>query len=85
MFAPAGRITARAGLRSKLAALVVRRQALAPKNPKEEGQSTKRLKMQEWLHFLDGALYSSHIDPSGAKNRRKLRCRGALCARAVER
>ena len=47
MFAPAGRITARAGLRSKLAALVVRRQALAPKNPKEEGQSTKRLKMQE--------------------------------------
>ena len=35
MFAPAGRITARAGLRSKLAALVVRRQALAPKNPKE--------------------------------------------------
>ena len=38
MFAPAGRITARAGLRSKLAALVVRRQALAPKNPKAEGQ-----------------------------------------------
>ena len=34
MFAPAGRITARAGLRSKLAALVVRRQALAPRNPK---------------------------------------------------
>ena len=34
MFAPAGRITARAGLRSKLAALVVRRQALAPENPK---------------------------------------------------
>ena len=33
MFAPAGRITARAGLRSKLAALVVRRQALAPRNP----------------------------------------------------
>ena len=31
MFAPAGRITARAGLRSKLAALVVRRQVLAPK------------------------------------------------------
>ena len=35
MFAPAGRITARAGLRSKLAALVVRRQALAPGNPKD--------------------------------------------------
>ena len=34
MFAPAGRITARAGLRSKLAALVVRRQALAPGNLK---------------------------------------------------
>ena len=30
MFAPAGRITARAGLRSKLAALVVRRQAPGP-------------------------------------------------------
>ena len=40
---------------------------LAPKNPKEEGQSTKRLKIQERLHFLNGALYSSHIDPSGAK------------------
>ena len=47
MFAPAGRITARASLRSKLAALVVRRQALAPKNPNGVGQSTKRLKMQE--------------------------------------
>ena len=32
MFAPAGQITARAGLRSKLAALVVRRQA--PPNPR---------------------------------------------------
>ena len=41
MFAPAGRITARAGLRSKLAALVVRRQALAPKNPKEEVEESK--------------------------------------------
>ena len=41
MFAPAGRITARAGLRSKLAALVVRRQALAPKNPKEEVEKQK--------------------------------------------
>ena len=41
MFAPAGRITARAGLRSKLAALVVRRQALAPKNPKEEVEAAK--------------------------------------------
>ena len=30
MFAPAGQTTARAGLRSKLAALVVRRQALTP-------------------------------------------------------
>ena len=43
MIAPAGQSTARAGLRSKLAALVVRRQAgpatkglHAPKNPKEE-------------------------------------------------
>ena len=41
MFAPAGRITARAGLRSKLAALVVRRQALAPRNPKEEVKEAK--------------------------------------------
>ena len=41
MFAPAGRITAQAGLRSKLAALVVRRQALAPKNPKEEVEAAK--------------------------------------------
>ena len=32
MFAPAGQTTARAGLRSKLAALVVRRQA--PPNPR---------------------------------------------------
>ena len=30
MFAPAGQTTARAGLRSKLAALVVRRQASGP-------------------------------------------------------
>ena len=30
MFAPVGQTTARAGLRSKLAALVVRRQALTP-------------------------------------------------------
>ena len=36
MIAPAGQSTARAGLRSKLAALVVHRQALAPRNPKEE-------------------------------------------------
>ena len=41
MFAPAGRITARAGLRSKLAALVVRRQALAPKNPKDVVEERK--------------------------------------------
>ena len=33
MFAPAGQTTARAGLRSKLAALVVRRQA--PPNPRK--------------------------------------------------
>ena len=45
MFAPAGRITARAGLRSKLAALVVRRQALTPWNPNkvvEEAKSVKK-------------------------------------------
>ena len=41
MFAPAGRITARAGLHSKLAALVVRRQALAPRNPKGEVEKQK--------------------------------------------
>ena len=41
MFAPAGRITARAGLRSKLAALVVRRQALAPRNPKGVVEESK--------------------------------------------
>ena len=34
MFAPAGQTTARAGLRSKLAALVVRRQA--PPNPRKD-------------------------------------------------
>ena len=41
MFAPAGRITARAGLRSKLAALVVRHQALAPRNPNKVVEKQK--------------------------------------------
>ena len=50
MFAPAGRITARAGLRSKLAALVVRRQALASKNPKEVVEEAKKLNRAGVLH-----------------------------------
>ena len=41
MFAPAGRITARAGLRSKLAAIVLAAKRSPPWNPKEEGQRKK--------------------------------------------
>ena len=67
MFAPAGRITARAGLRSKLAALVVRRQALAPKNPKDVVEESKSKKMQECCIFLNAFGSFSILTPSGPK------------------
>ena len=41
MFAPAGRITARAGLRSKLAAIVLAAKRSPPENPKVVGQRDK--------------------------------------------
>ena len=47
MIAPAGQSTARAGLRSKLAALVVRRQA--PPNPRK-GERLLFLRMTSTLH-----------------------------------
>ena len=51
MFAPAGRITARASRLCRLAALVVRRQALAPWNPKEEGRGRAGLKNRQDTFF----------------------------------
>ena len=51
MFAPAGRITARASRLCRLAALVVRRQALAPWNPKVVGRGRAGLKNRQDTFF----------------------------------
>ena len=51
MFAPAGRITARASRLCRLAALVVRRQALAPWNPKYVGRGRAGLKNRQDTFF----------------------------------
>ena len=51
MFAPAGRITARASRLCRLAALVVRRQALAPWNPKYVGRGRTGLKNRQDTFF----------------------------------
>ena len=67
MFAPAGRITARAGLRSKLAALVVRRQALAPWEPQRGSREVKKLSRAGVLHGSSRFFTSLRLTPSGAK------------------
>ena len=51
MFAPAGRITARAGRLCRLAALVVRRQAVAPWNPNYVGRGRAGLKNRQDTFF----------------------------------
>ena len=51
MFAPAGRITARASRLCRLAALVVRRQALAPWNPDYVGRGRAGLKNRQDTFF----------------------------------
>ena len=51
MFAPAGRITARASRLCRLAALVVRRQALAPWNPEWVGRGRAGLKNRQDTFF----------------------------------
>ena len=51
MFAPAGRITARASRLCRLAALVVRRQALAPWTPKYVGRGRAGLKNRQDTFF----------------------------------
>ena len=70
MFAPAGRITARAGLRSKLAALVVRRQALAPQNPTAGVDDAKSEQSQECCVLLHAFGSFSLLTPPGPKHPR---------------
>ena len=72
MFAPAGQTTARAGLRSKLAALVVRRQA--PPNPrcrKQQSVGAGHARPAALLcHPFAFCIVGRGLDPSAASRRR---------------
>ena len=72
MFAPAGQTTARAGLRSKLAALVVRRQA--PPNPrcrKQQSVGAGPARPAALLcHPFAFCIVGRGLDPSAASRRR---------------
>ena len=67
MFAPAGRITARAGLRSKLAAIVLAAKRSPLRTPKLWSSSKKAKKMQECCIFLHAFSLLSILTPSGPK------------------
>ena len=87
MFAPAGRITARAGLRSKLAAIVLAAKRSPLRTPKLWSSSKKAKKCRSAARFLT-LFYFSPIDPSGAKTgRRRLAAivLAAKCAASQQR
>ena len=70
MFAPAGRITARAGLRSKLAAIVLAAKHSPLRTPKRRSRNKKAKPCRSAARFLTLFCFSP-IDPSGAKTGRR--------------
>ena len=80
MFAPAGRITARAGLRSKLAAIVLAAKRSPLRTPKL-WSSSKKAKKRRSAAFFFTLFHSSPIDPPGLDFLLgNSGCRGAQCA-----
>ena len=67
MFAPAGRITARAGLRSKLAAIVLAAKRSPLRTPKVWSSSKKAKKCRNDCIFLNAFGFFSILTPSGPK------------------
>ena len=70
MFAPAGRITARAGLRSKLAAIVLAAKRSPLRTPKRGSRSKKAKPCRSAARFLT-LFRPSPSGPSGAKTGRR--------------
>ena len=70
MFAPAGRITARAGLRSKLAAIVLAAKRSPLRTPKRRSRSKKAKPCRSAARFLT-LFRPSPSGPSGAKTGRR--------------
>ena len=66
MFAPAGRITARAGLRSKLAAIVLAAKRSPLRTPKRRVRG-KNPKKRRSAAFFFTLFHFSPIDPFGAE------------------
>ena len=67
MFAPAGRITARAGLRSKLAAIVLAAKRSPLRTPKRRSKGPKAKKCRNDCIFLNAFGPFSILTPSGPK------------------
>ena len=67
MFAPAGRITARAGLRSKLAAIVLAAKRSPLRTPKVWSKNPKAKKCRNDCIFLNAFVSFSRLTPSGPK------------------
>ena len=84
MFAPAGRITARAGLRSKLAAIVLAAKRSPLRTPKLWSKAPKAKKCRKDCIFLNAFGFFSILTPSGPRfSMRNRGCRGEQCSPAA--